>query len=63
MNAQARERVPVVIAEYDEIARIVARRIRDIIEQSRAAGKAPVLGLATGSTPNGVYRELISKHS
>ena len=62
MNAQARERVPVVIAEYDEIARIVARRIRDIIEQSRAAGKAPVLGLATGSTPIGVYRELIRMH-
>ena len=41
MNAQARERVPVVIAEYDEIARIVARRIREIIEESREAGKAP----------------------
>ena len=62
MNAQARERVPVVIAEYDEIAKIVARRIRDIIEEKRAEGKAPVLGLATGSTPIGVYRELIRMH-
>jgi glucosamine-6-phosphate deaminase len=59
LNAQARERVPVVVAEYDDIARIVARRIREIIEECRAAGRTPVLGLATGSTPIGVYRELI----
>ncbi len=62
MNAQARERVPVVIAEYDEIAKIVARRIADVIAERRAAGRTPVLGLATGSTPIGVYRELIRMH-
>ena len=62
MNAQARERVPVVIAEYDEIAKIVARRIVEVIEERRKAGKTPVLGLATGSTPIGVYRELIRMH-
>lgn len=62
MNAQVRERVQVVIAEYDEIAKIVARRIAEVIGEQRAAGRTPVLGLATGSTPIGVYRELIRMH-
>jgi glucosamine-6-phosphate deaminase len=62
LNTQIRERVKVVIADYDEIARVVARRIREVIETRRAAGKTPVLGLATGSTPIGVYRELIRMH-
>ncbi|HEX5577500.1 MAG TPA: glucosamine-6-phosphate deaminase, partial [Gemmatimonadaceae bacterium] len=62
MNAQARERVPVVVAEYDDIAKVVARRIVEVIDERRKAGKTPVLGLATGSTPIGVYRELIRMH-
>jgi glucosamine-6-phosphate deaminase len=62
LNAQVRERVKVVIADYDEIARIVARRIREVILERRSEGKSPVLGLATGSTPIGVYRELIRMH-
>ena len=62
MNVQARERVRVVVAEYDNIARIVALRIAEVIAQRRAQGKTPVLGLATGSTPIGVYRELIRMH-
>jgi glucosamine-6-phosphate deaminase len=62
LNAQVRERVKVVIADYDEIARIVARRIREVITERRNAGRTPVLGLATGSTPIGVYRELIRMH-
>jgi glucosamine-6-phosphate deaminase len=62
LNAQVRERVKLVIADYDEIARIVARRIREIILERRAEGRIPVLGLATGSTPIGVYRELIRMH-
>ena len=62
MNAQVRERVRVVIADYDDIAKIVARRIATVIEERRAEGKTPVLGLATGSTPIGVYRELIRMH-
>jgi len=57
-----RERVSVVVADYDEIARIVARRIATIIAQRRADGGHAVLGLATGSTPIGVYRELIRMH-
>jgi glucosamine-6-phosphate deaminase len=62
LNAQVRERVKVVIADYDEIARIVARRIAAVIAQRRTEGKTPVLGLATGSTPIGIYRELIRMH-
>ncbi len=60
--AQVRERVPVVIVEYDEIARTVARRIAEVMRAKREAGGTPVLGLATGSTPIGVYRELIRMH-
>ncbi len=62
MNTQIRERVKVVVADYDDIAKVVANRIREIIETRRAEGKTPVLGLATGSTPIGVYRELIRMH-
>lgn len=62
MNAHARERVRVVIAEYDDIAKLIARRIAEVIAVRRAGGKTPVLGLATGSTPIGVYRELIRMH-
>jgi glucosamine-6-phosphate deaminase len=60
--AQTRERVPVVIVEYDQIARRVAERIAEIIRERNAAGQPAVLGLATGSTPIGVYRELIRMH-
>ena len=57
-----RERVPVVIVEYDEIASALARRIAEIIKSRRAAGSRAILGLATGSTPIGIYRELIRMH-
>jgi len=58
----SKERVPVVIVEYDEIARTIARRIAEIIVERRRAGGHAVLGLATGSTPIGIYRELIKMH-
>jgi glucosamine-6-phosphate deaminase len=57
------EKVPVVIVEeYDDIARILAGRIETLIRTKRAAGEKAVLGLATGSTPIGIYRELIRLH-
>jgi glucosamine-6-phosphate deaminase len=57
------EKVPVVVfEEYGEIARRVAQRIAQIIREQTAAGRNPVLGLATGSTPIGIYRELIRLH-
>jgi glucosamine-6-phosphate deaminase len=60
--SSSRERVPLVVVEYDEIARTIARRIAEIVEQRRREGGHAVLGLATGSTPIGIYRELIKMH-
>ena len=57
------ERLPVTV--YDQPAdasRAVAREIADLVQQRAAAGKQTVLGLATGSTPVGVYDELIRLH-
>jgi glucosamine-6-phosphate deaminase len=62
MASSNKERVPVVVVDYDEIARTVARRIAEIVRERRAAGGRAVLGLATGSTPISVYRELIRLH-
>ena len=52
----------VIVDDHDRIGCLVARRIAELIKARRAAGKRPVLGLATGSTPVGVYRELIRMH-
>jgi len=61
--AYANEKVPVIIVdEYDDIARLIADRIATLVRTRRAAGELAVLGLATGSTPIGVYRELIRLH-
>jgi len=43
-------------------ANYVAREIDKLIRARNAAGKPTVLGLATGSTPVGLYRELIRLH-
>jgi glucosamine-6-phosphate deaminase len=56
------ERIPVRIREHSEIAREVAQRIAEVIRAKQAGGEPPVLGLATGSTPIGIYRELIRMH-
>ncbi|HEV3387074.1 MAG TPA: glucosamine-6-phosphate deaminase [Gemmata sp.] len=43
-------------------AKYVARELDKLIRARNAAGKPTVLGLATGSTPVGLYRELIRLH-
>ncbi len=43
-------------------ARYVAKELDKLIRSRNAAGKPTVLGLATGSTPVGLYRELIRLH-
>ncbi len=59
----APERLPVTIhAGHDDLTRAVARRIAEVIRDREASGAPAVLGLATGSTPIGVYRELIRLH-
>ena len=52
----------VVVHDHDDIARLVAQRIAALISERNASGEPAVLGLATGSTPIGVYRELIRLH-
>ena len=59
----SRERIPTVIVDdHDGVGLLVARRIADVIQARRDSGGHAVLGLATGSTPIGVYRELIRMH-
>lgn len=63
MTSTARERIPTIVVEtHDALARRVAGRIATLIRTPRADGRPVVLGLATGSTPIGVYRELIRLH-
>jgi glucosamine-6-phosphate deaminase len=58
-----RERIRTVIAgDHDDIAKLVALRIAELMRKHTAAGTRLVLGLATGSTPIGIYRELIRMH-
>lgn len=59
----SREKVPVVImGSHEDMARAIAAHIANIIRERNADGENAVLGLATGSTPIGVYRELIRLH-
>ena len=54
------ERIPtVIVGDHDELGRLIACRIADLIRGRNGPGRRTVLGLATGSTPIGVYRELI----
>ena len=63
VTGTARERIPtVIIDEHGAMARVVAGRIASLIRERQAEGRPIVLGLATGSTPIGVYRELIRLH-
>jgi glucosamine-6-phosphate deaminase len=43
-------------------SRHVAALVEGLVRQNNAVGRATVLGLPTGSTPVGVYRELIRLH-
>ena len=52
----------VIVDDHADIARLVANRIATLVRERAAANQKAVLGLATGSTPIGVYRELIRMH-
>nr|WP_251979667.1 6-phosphogluconolactonase [Salinibacter ruber] len=57
------ERVETLIFDDPaEMAHRVARRIAPLIEERQAVDQQAVLGLPTGSTPIGVYQELIRMH-
>ena len=58
-----RERMPVRICASAEAAIAeAADAVERLIRERAAAGRATVLGLATGSTPVGLYRELVRRH-
>jgi glucosamine-6-phosphate deaminase len=52
----------VIVADHDELGRLVAARIAELVREKAAAREPAVLGLATGSTPIGAYRELVRMH-
>jgi glucosamine-6-phosphate deaminase len=51
-----------VFESSDDLARHVAGLVAAIIRERRGQGQQAVLGLPTGSTPVGVYRELVRLH-
>ncbi len=51
-----------VFPTSNQASRHVALMIESLIRQNNSAGRPTVLGLATGSTPVGLYRELIRLH-
>src|SRR2546422_1006404 len=62
-GARDRERLRTVVAPaHDDLARRLADRIVAVVARATADRERCVLGLATGSTPLGIYRELIRRH-
>lgn len=58
-----RELVPVMVFQDARGASAaVAKEVADLIRQRTQEGRSTVLGLATGSTPVGIYNELIRMH-
>jgi len=51
-----------VFPSSQHASRHVAVMIESLIRQNNSAGRPTVLGLATGSTPVGLYRELVRRH-
>ena len=58
-----RERVPIsVYSSSDAASKAVAAQIAQLIRAKADKGQKAMLGLATGSTPQGVYEELVRLH-
>src|SRR4051795_2785264 len=56
-------RIPTLVFPTSaQAARHVALMVESLIRQNNSAGRPTVLGLPTGSTPVGLYRELIRLH-
>src|SRR5690554_594261 len=51
-----------VYNEIDKASAYVAQRLADLILGKQKIGAPAIIGLATGLTPKGVYRELINLH-
>jgi hypothetical protein len=62
-TATGREKIPTRVFSRPEDANLaVAQEIATLIRQRAANGRRCVLGFATGSTPTGVYAELVRLH-
>jgi len=62
-GSRDREHIPtVVVPDHDDLALRLADHIVEVVARETAAKGRCVLGLATGSTPLGIYRELIRRH-
>lgn len=63
LQMSSREKIPTqVLADPADVNVAVAKEIAELIRVRQAEGKMCVLGLATGSTPTGVYAELVRMH-
>lgn len=51
-----------VFDDADLASCYVANKISELIKKRQAEGKQAILGLATGATPKGVYKELVRMH-
>ncbi|MCA4806977.1 glucosamine-6-phosphate deaminase [Myroides odoratimimus] len=51
-----------VYSDKDIASAYVAERIAKLIKEKQRKGERAIIGLATGSTPKGVYKELIRLH-
>lgn len=51
-----------VFENSKQVSKAVANEIADLIQRRKEEGKSCILGLATGSTPVGVYAELVRMH-
>ena len=57
------ENIPVQVFDHaKDVSTAIANRIADLIRERADQGRSCVLGLATGSTPVGVYNELVRIH-
>ena len=62
-TSEHRERIPATVyADMRSACRAIAGDIAELIRQRAADNKHCVLGLATGSTPVGIYDELVRLH-
>jgi glucosamine-6-phosphate deaminase len=57
------EKIPVTIVDsISSAVKSIAKQIADLIRAKEALGEMAVLGLATGSSPIAVYKELVRMH-
>jgi glucosamine-6-phosphate deaminase len=57
------EKIPTrIFSDYKEAEKLIALEIVQLIKKKKKENKLAVLGLATGSTPTKIYKELVRMH-